>query len=211
MTTVPLPSALSEALRAAADRWSRVPSPWLVGGSCGLAFHAVPIDAAPRDLDIYVDAEGASAFHDALAEYATDEPQYNETERYRSVLSHYSIHGVTLELVAGFEVREPGALYRVDIAGAMRAFALRADVFGKGIGVMPLAHELAFNLLRHRPDRYERIAAAMRGAPADHLPALVRILADNKFDAAWRDRLLGMLDVSEAVLGSPGEAPLCRE
>ncbi len=211
MTSAHLPPALAEALREAAGRWNDVPSPWLVGGSCGLLYHAVPIAAAPRDLDIYVDAEGASAFHAALAEYATDEPQYSETERYRSVLSHYAIGGVTLELVAGFEVREPGALYRVDIAGAMRTHALRADVLGLSIGVMPLAHELAFNLLRHRPDRFERIAATMRGALPEHMPALVRILADNRFDGAWRSRLLGLLGASEEALGLPGEATVCRE
>ncbi|TLS53084.1 hypothetical protein FE782_06865 [Paenibacillus antri] len=211
MTSAQLPPALAEALRTAADRWSSVPSPWLVGGSCGLTYHEVPIAAAPRDLDIYVDAEGADAFHRALADFAVDEQQYNETERYRSVLSHYAIGGVTVELVAGFEVREPGALYRVDIAGAMRTYALRADANGASIGVMPLAHELAFNLLRHRPDRYERIAAAMRSDLPSHLPALIRILEDNRFDENWRARLLGLLDVPGDILGAAGEATACRE
>jgi len=211
MTSVALPAPLAAALRTAADRWSSVPSPWLVGGSCGLSYHGVPTAAPPRDLDIYVDAEGAGAFHRALADYAIDEQQYNETERYRSVLSHYVIGGVTLELVAGFEVRESGALYRVDIGGAMRTYALRAEACGTPVDVMPLAHELTFNLMRQRPDRYEEIAAAMRRALPVHLPAMLRIVADNRFDGAWRARLAALLGVTADVLATAGEATACRE
>ncbi|HZG85231.1 nucleotidyltransferase domain-containing protein [Paenibacillus sp.] len=206
-----LPAPLAHAIRTAAASWSSVPAPWLVGGSCGLALHDVPLGATPRDVDIYIDAEGAAAFHDALRDYASDEQHYSETERYRSTLSHYDIGGVTVELVAGFEVRAAGADYRIAIAGAMERHALRAEVGGEPVGVMPLAHELAFNLLRGREDRYEAIAAAMRADPAAHLPALRDIVADNRFDAAWRGRLTELLGLTEDAF-APGEgAPRCRE
>ena len=209
MTELPAPLAL--AIRTAAERWSGVSAPWLVGGSCGLALHAVPIGAAPRDVDIYVDADGAAAFHSALLDYASDVQQFSETERYRSTLSHYDIGGVVVELVAGFEVRAAGADYRIDIGGAIGRHALRLDVGGEPVGVMPLAHELAFNLLRERADRYEAIAAAMRADLEAHLPALRDIVADNRFDAAWRGRITELLGLADDAFAPGGEAQQCRE
>ncbi|HZG57476.1 hypothetical protein [Paenibacillus sp.] len=209
--THPLPQPLAEALGVAADRWASLPQPWLVGGSCGLAFHGVRIDAAPRDLDVYVDVDGASAFHRALAAYATDEQQCNVTERYRSTLSHYTIRGVVLELVAGFEVRAEGALYRIDIAGLLLPYAATRELEGARVRVAPLAHELAFNLLRERSDRYERIAEAMRADLSAHLPALRRLVAANVFDERWRARMRELLGLPADAFAGGEEANVCRD
>lgn len=162
-----------------------------------MLLHGVPIHKPPRDLDIYVDQAGAEQFHEALADVAADEQQYNETEQYRSTLSHYTIAGVSVELVAGFVVRAPGAAYQIHIQDMLVPFARRAAVCGTPIGVMPLAHELLFNMLRGRPDRYEAIAETMRRDLAVHLPAMQAIAAANTLDEAWRTKIAALLGLEE--------------
>jgi len=206
-------NGLLEAMKTVAERWDRLREPWLVGGSCGLTLHGVAVGAAPRDLDIYIDEAMAQPFHEALADYATDRPAYSETDKYRSTLSHYEISGVTVELVAGFVVAVPGARYAIDIAGAMARYALRTRAAGADVGVMPLGHELLFNLLRNRPDRYEPIAAAIRRRPDVHLPALRAIVRENELNADWRSRLsaLAGVELGEADRFASQEDSACRK
>lgn len=201
--THPLPPRIERALAAAADRWAGVAASWLVGGSCGLAFHGVQTLAPPRDVDIYVDAVGAAELHRAMADLAVDEQEYNETPRYRSVLSHYRVEEVTIELVAGFEVRRDGALYRVRIDDVLLPYATERAFGNAKLQVMPLAHEFMFNVLRERPDRYQAIADRMRGADQERHAASLRaiVTSSGRFDCEWLRRLTEYLGF-DALLGA---------
>jgi hypothetical protein len=205
-----MPNNLFLAMKTVAGHWQHLSRPWLIGGSCGLVLQGVEVSASPRDLDIYIDEEGAAAFHDALVRYATDKPSYSETDKYRSTLSHYVIEGVPVELVAGFEVCVPGAAYRVDISGLMSFFAPEAIVMNTPVRLMPLPHELLFNLLRDRPDRYIAIAETMRPQLVDHLPAICTMVEGNRLDAEWVARMASLLGTDEATIRPvKGGAP-CR-
>jgi len=197
-----LPPPIASALAEAAGRWNGLERPWLVGGSCGLVLHGVRVASEPRDLDVYVDAPDAPLFHRAMSPFAVDEQQPSETALYRSILSHYRVGGVLLELVAGFEVRTAGAEYRVEVPDLLASHALRTDAGGAPVGVMPLAHELAFNMLRGREDRYTAVAEAMCRDPARHIAALRLILARNRFDGSWVRRMAALLGVSPEVLAA---------
>lgn len=201
--------ALQRAIETIAERWERQAPPWLIGGSCGLLLQEVEVSAAPRDLDIYVDGAASALFHEPLAPFATDEPIYSETEKYRSTLSHYRIEEIAVELVAGFEVLVPGASYRVAIEGLILPYAPSAAVRGASIRLMPLSHELLFNMLRERPDRYEAIAAVMRSDLETHLPAMRAIARASALDRVWLGRLASLLRVEADRLGFDGEGPLC--
>jgi hypothetical protein len=165
---------LAGALRQVRIDLKEVRAPWLVGGSCGLLLQGVPLTAAPRDLDLYVDAEGSQEVHQALSAYSTDQQKEDCTAIYRSILSHYAIDGIKVELVGGFEVSAHGSLYKVEVGFLSEHYSpefklYTGDSSVETIGplrLMPLEHELLFNLLRSRPDRYEAIAALMRGRQA---------------------------------------------
>lgn len=206
-----LPNALLLAMETVAKRTYSISAPWLIGGSCGLSLQDVPVQSVPRDLDIYIDASGACEFHKALLDYAVDDQQYSETDRYRSTLSHYAIHGMTVELVAGFEVRAPGATYRIDIEHTMRPLAVKTVIMGADVGLMPLSHELLFNLLRDRPDRYEAIADTMRADLPTHLPALQAIMSDNQWNDVWLNRIYEQLCLESSHQSTAGEGAVCRE
>lgn len=207
---VSMPEPIMQAIPIIAERWGHLDVPWRIGGSCGLLLHGVPIRTTPRDLDIYVDAQHSAELHRALLPFAVDEPSGSETALYRSILSHYRIGDVAMELVAGFEVRADGACYRIRIAGEWSRFALRTAVGGVSVEVMPLAHELLFNMLRSRPDRYEPIAEAMRSALPKHLPALRALLSTNRFDRTWVDRVSAVLLLPASELVPFPEEPACR-
>ncbi|MGF7030461.1 hypothetical protein J2T17_001366 [Paenibacillus mucilaginosus] len=180
-------SAAGEPLRQALEEIGRsgrnLPGSWLVGGSTGLLLQGVPLAAPPRDLDLYTDRETAAELHGALLAWSVDKQEESATEIYRSILSHYVISGVNVELVGAFEVRTPESAYRVEAEYLRREHALTLRV-GEGTeaGLMPLAHELLFNLLRRRPDRYEAIAAVMvRRRDGRELAALRELLSRNRF------------------------------
>jgi hypothetical protein len=167
---------------------------WVVGGSCGLLLQRVALAAPPRDLDIYMDEAEMGRFHEKLAPYAIDGPALSETDRYRSILSHYDIAGVRVEAVGSFTVRCGLSVYRTEIRNVLLPYAPAAAAGGARIALMPLVHELVFNLLRGRPDRYEAIGEAMRRDVSAHLPLINRVLSHNSLDTpivAEIARLLG--------------------
>lgn len=169
---------------------------WLVGGSTGLLLQGVQLNALPRDLDLYADRRAAEDLHMALRRYATDDQTESETPIYRSILSHYEMNGVKVELVGAFEVRAMDSEYCVEAEYLARTHAL-AMPFGKGetVRLMPLAHELVFNVLRDRPDRYEAIARVCRARePERHMRALDDLMARNRFSGDLADRLRTLLD-----------------
>ncbi|MCP1307118.1 hypothetical protein [Paenibacillus tyrfis] len=174
---------------------------WLVGGSTGLLLQGVELDALPRDLDIYADRRDAEALHIALRQYATDDQTESETLIYRSILSHYEMNDVKVELVGAFEVRAMDSEYRVEAEYLARTHALAVSHgVGETVRLMPLAHELVFNVLRDRPDRYEAIARVCRvREPERHRLALNDLIARNRFSGELADRLRTLLD-SKAMI-----------
>ncbi|WP_281886903.1 hypothetical protein [Paenibacillus sp. YYML68] len=181
---------------------------WLVGGSTGLLLQGVALAAPPRDLDLYMDLEAVGALHQRLSLYATDEQAANESGMYRSVLSHYAIEGVKVELVGAFEVRSQGCCYQVEAEYLADAYPVhwtlpKHDEAPEGsriVLLMPLVHELIFNVLRERPDRYEAIASACRSQGPDrlreHRSTLAALMGRNRFTEAVSRKLEMLLDDS---------------
>ncbi|WMT43475.1 hypothetical protein RE628_10420 [Paenibacillus sp. D2_2] len=154
----------------------------------------VGITEAPRDIDVYADLYDASQIHELLRDIAVDEPHYDRTERYVSVLSHYALDSISIELVGGFEVRSEGGLYKTEIAEVLASYAVQTKVQGQSLQLMPLAHEFVFNVLRGRPDRYVNIAAVMRKEPQKHMPLLAVILQRNLWSREQVVRMAELLD-----------------
>jgi len=182
------------ALTELAVRLREAKGAWVLGGSCSLMLQGVGITTAPRDMDVYADLVDASAIHELLRDIAVDEPHYDRTERYVSVLSHYALDSISIELVGGFEVRSEGGFYRTEIAELLASSAVQAEVQGQSLSLMPLAHEFVFNVLRSRPDRYVNIAAAMRKEPQKHMPLLAVLLQRNLWNQGQIVRMAELLD-----------------
>lgn len=185
---------LTEALKKLAAYRVETDGTWLLGGSCGLWLQGVPLAAAPRDIDVYADQEAARRLHERLSALATDEPRQDRSGQYVSLLSHYRLDGVTVELVGGFEVRTEGALYRTEVDGLLAREAPKVTLEGTLLPVMPLAHEFVFNLLRGRPDRYLAIAGVIRREPDRHLPLLCELLQRNRWSADLVGRMAELLE-----------------
>ncbi len=195
-----IPALLEQTIVTIDSYWNQNDVPWLIGGSCGLLLQGIPIGTMPRDIDIYVDTPSSEILHNNFKRYALDEPTYSKTDRYCSILSHYKISGVTIELVAGFEVRVPGATYLVDIRDTMVRLATEVRLSGVSVMVMPMAHEFIFNLMRERPDRYLSISNYMRKHLSETIPALREIVRKNQFDDAWIHRLGHLLQIEHKTL-----------
>lgn len=170
---------LGDALRQLAEDLTGIGQPWLVGGSCGLLMQGVALAEAPHDLDVYADGEAARRIHAELRAYSTDEQTEDRSAIYYSILSHYQIGGVKVELVGDFQVTACDSVYRVDAARYYEQYAvthtLSSERNSNAIKLMPLEHELVFNILRDRPDRYEAIARVMlerHGGPTRTLQEL---------------------------------------
>ncbi|RCX23245.1 hypothetical protein DFP94_101842 [Fontibacillus phaseoli] len=167
---------------------------WLLGGSCGLSLQGVPLDKAPRDIDIYTDMEHADKLHGLLKSSALDEPRLDESGLYTSRLSHYKLDDMTLELVGGFQIKTSGALYRTEVSDILAPAARRVSLGEGNISLMPLAHEFVFNVLRKRPDRYQAIASIIRKHPEQHLETLIRLLERNLWTFECITRMAELLD-----------------
>ncbi|MCD1260208.1 hypothetical protein B5M42_015455 [Paenibacillus athensensis] len=191
--------SLTISLQDAIGTVSRLLAPtgvrWLIGGSSGLILQRVALAGEPRDLDLYIDGSDVAVAYGALRDYALDVPFYSETDIYASILSHYEVAGVTVELVGAFRVAANGSTYQVEAGYLWSKWAAQitqqhmSDGGASTIRLTPLAHELLFNLLRGRADRYEPIAEAMRRDPASHMAALAALLARGR----WSEQLLGQL------------------
>ncbi|TJY44357.1 hypothetical protein E5161_02955 [Cohnella pontilimi] len=177
------------AIAVLAERLQNCGGVWVVGGSTGLAVRGARLDRPPRDLDIYADETDMDAIHRRLTEYALDTPTPSQTGQYRSRLSHYSVEGTVVELVGGFEVRAGGSLYRTEVREMLDPYGEDFHVNGQKVKVVPLAHELLFNVLRERGDRTELAASLIREQPDRHLPVLNILLERNDLSAETAERL----------------------
>ncbi|MBB6674156.1 hypothetical protein [Cohnella nanjingensis] len=165
---------------------------WIVGGSAGLRLRGAPLDRPPRDLDIYADAAGLRALHERLTAFAEDAPAWSETDRYRSLLSHYRLADVKVELVGDFVVRARDSVYRTEVDGELYDRGDRCEIGSREVRLVPLGHELIFNLLRERSDRAHTAAELIRRAPERHLPALLALLDRYEIAAAVKDEALAL-------------------
>ncbi|WP_054957135.1 nucleotidyltransferase domain-containing protein [Paenibacillus dakarensis] len=175
---------LEKSLLVATESLDKAKTAWLLGGSCGLLLQGVKLDKAPRDIDIYTDAESVHKLHHELNLWAEDSPHLDEEGMYKSVLSHYVIADYPVELVGGFEIASLGSQYKVKVSSLLYDRAPVYTLQHKPIRLMPLSHELVFNVLRNRRDRYEAIAKEIRRKPELHLDLLNTILSHNKWDAS---------------------------
>ncbi|MDG0813118.1 hypothetical protein [Cohnella rhizosphaerae] len=169
---------------------------WLVGGSAGLALRGARLAAAPRDLDIYADAASVAALHDRVAGWVVETPAWDETGRYRSLLSRYRYGGVAIELVGDFEIRAPGSRYRTEVDAFLYDHGDDWTPAGSArpIRLMPLGHELIFNLLRERRDRATEAARLLREDRGDQLLALRRLAARQSLSERIMDELARLTD-----------------
>ncbi|MFF2482149.1 hypothetical protein [Paenibacillus sp. NPDC058071] len=146
---------------------------WVVGGSAGLMLRELPLSSDPGDLDIYVDESQMEPFCRLLMQYATDEPHVSETSMYRSVLCHLRMEGIEVEIVGGFVVNAIESRYEIEVQDALVPLS-DASVWlaPGGVTLVPLAHELLFNVLRGRADRCRLIAGAVAADLGRHGKAL---------------------------------------
>lgn len=159
---------------------------WVLGGSAGLLLRGISLSAPPRDIDLYCDEKDIYVIHQKLLRYAIDTPQLSETAIYKSTLSHYWIGELMVELVGGFQVSAFGCRYSADVRDILHPYGEDIGVYGSTdmpckVRVAPLAHELWFNALREREDRFTLIAEAMRKEPQSHKEVLAVIEANNRF------------------------------
>ncbi|NOU72090.1 hypothetical protein GC098_11770 [Paenibacillus sp. LMG 31458] len=170
---------------------------WLIGGSCGLLLQNVDIGRSPRDLDIYVDDNDVTAVHTSLVDYSVDAPIYSETPIYASILSHYLIDGNAVEVVGDFRVNALHSLYQVEASFLWENHSHSVTINEQEVKMMPLAHELLFNLLRNRPDRYEAIAKTMKAFPELHMQALSDLMQRNRWGSEFERKLERLIDSSK--------------
>ncbi|WP_197258005.1 hypothetical protein [Paenibacillus dendritiformis] len=163
--------------------------PWMLGGSCGLVLQGVDIDREPRDIDLYADEAEAASLHRAWGDWSTDEPVWSVTDRYRSLLSHYRHERVTAELVGGFTVTTPECRYETVIVEGLWPVGPEHALGRHVIRLMPLAHELVFNLLREREDRTEAIVRVMNREPDKHVEAMRAVWNRCRASSRFAERL----------------------
>lgn len=192
-------ASLVSALKELSSRLGQDQAAWLLGGSCGLWLQGVPLEQPPRDIDVYCDRIDADQLHNRLTALALDEPVLDESGRYASLLSHYRLGSFTMELVGGFEVRKGSSRYRTEVNDILSEHSGRIALEGSAIRLMPLAHELLFNLLRERPDRYHAIAQVIRQSPEPHLSLLHKLLARNDWEAEMVTSVAKLLDAPKIV------------
>ncbi|WP_225999067.1 hypothetical protein [Paenibacillus sp. BJ-4] len=188
-----LPHDLTAALSSLAERWSTVSVPWMLGGSCSLLVQGVELDRLPRDIDIYADIQAAKQLHAHPPGVNIDRQQVDRSGSYVSLLSHYELEGFPVELVGGFEVLCDGALYRLEVERLLWSAGIQLNLGRASLHLMPLSHELLFNLLRNRPDRYRAIAEVMKRDPQRHLVILKQLLISNIWAEEQLDKLVELL------------------
>lgn len=188
-----LPHNLAVALSSLAENWSTVPVPWMLGGSCSLLVQEVELERLPRDIDIYADIHAAKQLHAHPLGMSIDRQQVDRSGSYVSLLSHYELEGFPVELVGGFEVLCGGALYRLEIERLLWSAGVQLELGSASLRLMPLSHELLFNILRNRPDRYKAIAEIMKRDPRRHLIVLKQLLVSNIWSEEQLDKLAELL------------------
>lgn len=183
-------------------------TPWVVGGSTGLVLRGAQLERAPRDLDVYVDKKSVSIVHDLLSPYSLDGPEDNETERYHSILSHYRLSGSLVELVGDFRVSALQSVYATEVGEVLFPNSDKFLIEGREIPLVPLAHELIFNLLRERKDRALVAGELIHRQPDKHLPLLQTLMDRNRLSPDVAAEALKMAQTHSEDWDNVREAPL---
>jgi hypothetical protein len=166
--------------------------PWLLGGSVGLLLQGVPLQAKPRDIDLYTDTPYIEILFNQLSKYAAVPPHYSETGNYSSTLCRLEISTVPVEVVGSLTMKVDDSTYETRIA-PLYACKLSSEM--DGVALMPLTHELIFNYLRNRPDRYLPIARKMRDHLPNHLNLFHEIVGMNLLQINVKDDLMKLLGI----------------
>lgn len=193
------------ALARLAARLERCDAKWVVGGSTGLCLRGASLDRAPRDLDIYIDKPSVPIMHARLFEHKLDGPEENETEHYRSILSHYTIGDTVVELVGDFRVNALQSSYLTEVDELLYPNGDIVDVAGHPIRLVPLGHELLFNLLRERKDRAAVAGQLMAREPQRHMPILHMLLERNRISAEVTRQALSLAEGISADIVVPSQ------
>ena len=103
--SISIPEPIRIALIRLAPILNATGAPWVLGGSCSLALHGVPV--TPHDLDIVTDREGAYRIGEALRKVAQElrTVQWGEGERIRSHYGQYRIGDVQVDVIGAAELR----------------------------------------------------------------------------------------------------------
>lgn len=184
-------ASVTESLAVIARLARTADAAWLVGGSAGLMLRGLSLPRPPSDLDLYADEPDAARLHQVLAPYATDRPEQSRTELYDSVLSHYRMGSLQIELVGGFTITHALGIYRTETRDVLLREAEYEQVDGGRIALVPLVHELLFNALRNREDRTALIVAAIADSPERerHERLLQTIIARNRLSPELTQRM----------------------
>lgn len=185
---------LQYALKESAQYLNLTNKIWLLGGSCGLLLQGVELLTPPRDIDLYADADSIKILHQALEKWSVDEQTVNQCGIYSSILSHYQHNGAQIELVGGFKVTVAASHYEVKVETLLQQHATANELEGVQIRLMPLGHELIFNLLRNREDRYQAIAEIMRKKPEEHVSLMDELLSNNLLEDRYLEQLFTLLE-----------------
>ncbi|WP_342561826.1 hypothetical protein NST84_19530 [Paenibacillus sp. FSL R7-0345] len=174
--------------------WMEKPPVWLLGGSCGLLLQGVLLSKPPVDIDLYADLEDAEVLHRALSGYSEgDGPEEDYSSNCYSRRSRYIVKGIKVELVCGFRIGIPPYGYTVDVHSLL-GHAPVSGISGVSlIRLMPLAHELLFNMLRGRTERCRAIAGRMHSSLPLHAALLDQLAERNGLGPSCRAELYGLL------------------
>jgi len=200
MAGMSMPPELHETLRSVCELLNPEKvgdsSSWMLGGSCGLLLHNVPLAGPPRDIDLYADLGEADSLHNALRPWSLNQPEEDYSRGCYSLRSHYRRGLYPMELVCGFKICSGYSQYVVETSLLLQDSPL---TYFDDIGflrIMPLAHECIVNLLRGRKERYENIAERMRGEMSLHLPLLQILIDRNTLEHSHMLILEELLSVS---------------
>ncbi|NIK67702.1 hypothetical protein [Paenibacillus sp. BK720] len=195
-------TAIENALAAIVRALEGVGADWVLGGSAGLMLRGLPLSAKPNDIDLYADDADYDLLYERLKPYAADTKQLSECGNYRSVLSHYVIEGIPVELVGGFVVRAEGCRYVTEVRELLKPFSEQLAVM-KGqeelyVPVVPLAHELWFNWMRQREDRLQIVVDRYMQEESRHEAARLLLEQRNVFTIEARKQMSRRLSRKQA-------------
>lgn len=110
-----------------------------------------------------------------------------------------------MELVCGFRIGNPPFGYTVDVHSLLGHAPVSGISGDSMIRLMPLAHELLYNMLRGRTERCRNIAGRMLSSQQQQHASLLEQLAEqNRLDPACRAEL-------NRLLGQPPETEFRKE
>lgn len=174
---------LDRSLKLLINMWNTNDYLWLLGGSSSLMLQGVELSKPPNDIDIYAELRVAKLLHRLARDKQIDEQVLDRSGTYTSLLSHYRIEDIAVELSGGFEICTEGSFYRTEVE-LLSSYAVPYSVQGAAmVKLTPLSHELLFNVLRQREDRYIPIAAKMSKSLEQHMPLIQELIGRN----VWSD------------------------